>query len=328
MRSSLWIAVVAAVAAAAGCGGTNAGGTDGGGDDGGPDAGGPDADVPPDGPPIASCPAGTYCVETAPIPATTLLYAVHAVDASDVFAVGDGGTIIRRHAGAWAAMPSGTTQDLRGVWAISSTNVWAVGAAGTVLHYQGAAWAAVGGVTTGDLNGVWASGDSDVWAVSPGEIHHWNGAAWTTTPTTGTLFAVTGTGPSDVWISGENAKAKHFDGTAWTTVDPGIGLDVYTIKAVTSTRVWAAGLTTGKETASYTGASWVSHGTSGTVFQALHAFGADDVWGAGGTKVGHWNGTTWASEAPNGNTHSLWGISGAGGELFIVGSGATILHRD
>ena len=325
MRSSLLF-----LALAVGCGGSSAGTSDGSidGPGGGGDAIDLDADVPPDGPPISSCPVGTYCDETAPIPPTTLLFAVHALSTADVFAVGDGGTIVRRRNNAWGAMQSGTSHNLRGVWAISSTNVWAVGEAGTVLHFDGTVWSPVTGVATTDLNGVWASGANDVWAVGLGEVHHWNGSAWGTTPLAGTLFAVTGTSPTDVWVSGESAKAKHFDGNTWTTVDPGVGVDVYTVKAISATNVWVAGLSSTKETANLAGTTWATHATSGTIFQSLHAFAANDVWGVGGTKVGHWNGSAWTSATPTGNTSSLWGISGAGNELFIVGSGATIIHHN
>ena len=54
-----------------------------------------------DAPPTPACP--NWCTETAPA-GTGLLYAVHAVNTGDVFAVGDGGTILRRQNNAWSKM--------------------------------------------------------------------------------------------------------------------------------------------------------------------------------------------------------------------------------
>ena len=48
--------------------------------------------------------------------ASTLLHGVYAVNAGDVFAVGDNGTIVRRRANAWTKMTSNTIANLRAVW--------------------------------------------------------------------------------------------------------------------------------------------------------------------------------------------------------------------
>ena len=49
------------------------------------------------------------------------------VPASDVFAVGDGGTILHYNGSTWSSMTSGTTNYLRGVWGSSGSDVFAVG---------------------------------------------------------------------------------------------------------------------------------------------------------------------------------------------------------
>src|SRR5688572_15218115 len=83
---------------------------------------------------IPACPVGQWCVEAPPVDGAPLLHGVWAINAEDVFAVGDAGTILRRTNNAWTAMTSGTARNLRGVWASSSSDVWATGGAGTVLH--------------------------------------------------------------------------------------------------------------------------------------------------------------------------------------------------
>ena len=299
------------------------GGDDGGGDDGGGDDGGGGAI---DAPPTPVCPS--WCRETAPA-GTGLLYAVHAVNTGDVFAVGDGGTILRRRNNAWTAMTSGTIKNLRGVWAASSSDVWAVGEAGTVLHFTGSTWAPVSSGQPSDINAIWGSSASDVWAVGPSRVFHYNGTSWSSITIVGALLSVSGTGPSDVWVAGENTYTHHYTGS-WATVIPGTGAtDFYAILAISPTNVWATGAVTAKETVNFTGGStWTPHDTSAAVFQGLYATGAADVWGVGGTQAGHWNGTSWTFATPPTVTMSLWGVHGASADVWVVGSGATILHRN
>lgn len=67
------------------------------------------------------------------------------------------------------------------------------------------------------LTAVWGTGPSDVWAVgSGGSITHWNGTAWTVTPTTtkNTFHAVWGTGPNDVWAVSMTDAIFHTTGFA------------------------------------------------------------------------------------------------------------------
>src|SRR6266550_1543677 len=79
----------------------------------------------------------------------------------------------------WSSASSGTTQHLNGIWGTSATDVWAVGDAGTILHYNGTSWSSVPSGTFQFLDGVWGSSASDVWAVGDnGTILHFNGTTW------------------------------------------------------------------------------------------------------------------------------------------------------
>jgi hypothetical protein len=259
---------------------------------------------------------------------TTLLRAVWAVSADDVFAVGDGGTILRRTNGAWAAMSSGTTSKLRGVWGASSSDVWATGLSGTILHFDGTAWSPVT-VTSSEIDGVWGSSSSDVWFVGQGTVLHFDGASFSSTSFTGSLLSVSGTGPSDVWIAGENAGVRHFNGSAWALVNTGAGTNSYfAVLAIASTDVWLADLASSKETVHWNGARWTSvHTGSGIIFESLSALASSDVWGAGGKNIGHWNGTSWGFDTSFATGTSLWSITAAPTDLWAVGDGGLILHR-
>src|SRR3989442_14596606 len=63
---------------------------------------------------------------------------------------------------------SGTTLDFEGVWGSGGTDVFAVGQGGTILHYDGTSWSAQPSGTTENVLRVWGSGVTDVCAVGFG----------------------------------------------------------------------------------------------------------------------------------------------------------------
>jgi len=66
---------------------------------------------------------------------TNRLTAVWGSSATDVFAVGWGGTILHYDGTSWQLMTSGTGNNFNAVWGSSATDVFAVGEYGTILHY-------------------------------------------------------------------------------------------------------------------------------------------------------------------------------------------------
>jgi len=276
---------------------------------------------------IAPCPVGQWCIETPPVTTAPLLHGVWAVSASDVFAVGDSGTILRRTGGNWTVMASGTTQNLRGVWAASSSDVWAVGVNATVLRFNGTAWSAVTGAATSDVDAVWGSSSTDVWFAGSGTVHHWNGTSFTAFSFGGTLLSVGGSGPNDVWVTGENTNLHHFTGSSWTTVNPGAGTtSFFAVFALSTSDVWAADFNPGKETMHFTGGKWVAQKTSGGIFDGMAGLSSSDVWAAGGSRTGHWNGSAWTIAQPFGSVQ-MWSITTTAGNAWLVGSAGLIAHR-
>ena len=61
-------------------------------------------------------------------------------------------------------MTRGTSQELRAAWGTSRTDVFAVGQAGTILHYDGARWSAMASGTSQWLYGVWGTSSTNVYA--------------------------------------------------------------------------------------------------------------------------------------------------------------------
>lgn len=74
-------------------------------------------------------------------------------------------------------MTSGTTVILDELWSNSASNVFAVGRNGTILRYNGSSWSSMTSATGNSLYGLWGSSGSDVYAVGDnGTILHYNGS--------------------------------------------------------------------------------------------------------------------------------------------------------
>ncbi|HEY1555290.1 MAG TPA: hypothetical protein VGF94_10705 [Kofleriaceae bacterium] len=329
MRALVLVALVACGSSHGTSGDGNHGGGDGPPGDGRGDSGG--ATGGDASPCMPSCQSGQWCAEDASLASTINVLAVWAADDDHVFAVGDSGTIVLRRCTGWTAMTSGTTQTLTGVWAASASDAWAVGDAGTLLHYDGSSWTATTGQTE-TFTAVWGSSGSDVWVVGDsGNVHHYDGSTWTPTAVGGTLLAISGSGPSDVWTTGEMSQVHHYT-TSWGVPgapDPAGDALYFAVLARPGT-VWVTSAISGKETLSSTdqGAHWTGHGTSTNVIQGLWARADDDMYGVASKKIGHWDGSNWTFAQPAGSSATLLGVTGTATDVYVVGTGATILHAD
>ena len=108
------------------------------------------------------------------------LRAVWGSSKSDVFAVGDNGTILHFDGSRWRPMSSGTTEHLHGVSGTAPDDVYAGGDNGTALRYDGFKWKKLDPGTTNDLGSVndwweyaggWATGRESVAFVDRDRLH-------------------------------------------------------------------------------------------------------------------------------------------------------------
>ena len=92
-----------------------------------------------------------------PIPNANQLRAVWGASGTEVFAVGEYGTILHTtdNGTTWNLMNSGVTQTIYGVWGSSATDVFVAADAGKIYHYDGSTWSSMTSPVTTRLRDVW-----------------------------------------------------------------------------------------------------------------------------------------------------------------------------
>lgn len=248
--------------------------------------------------------------------------------------------------------PSGATGvNLYAVDAVSADDVWAVGyqqpSFTTVIeHWNGTSWSVVpspdpAGASSSWLSGISGTSASDIWAVGYwGEglttstlAEHWNGTSWSiaTSPSPGgqnevtSLEAVHANGAKYAWAVGylydgpvTETVAEHWNGHAWSAVpsaDPiGSATSLVAVDASSSSDVWAVGDATNNSTSvtstiaeQWNGTAWKitsspnPSGSSDSSLTGVSVISAVNAWAVGyswngtatSTVVEHWNGKTW-----------------------------------
>ncbi|OLE36160.1 MAG: hypothetical protein AUI36_27125, partial [Cyanobacteria bacterium 13_1_40CM_2_61_4] len=275
---------------------------------------------------------------------------------------------------AWKVVPAphaGFADSLKAVAAVSPTDIWAVGYfqedgldVGMIftVHWDGGRWSEVPNeqppTYSSVFNAVVANSADDVWAVGDWYdidreavltlAEHWDGTAWTISPTPNTgdfdnvLNGLDSTSSTDAWAAGtwwDGTKTQtltlHWDGAAWTVVPSpnfGSGRNVlFAVDSLAPDDVWTVGgyyddvNTTRTLVLRWDGLAWgevpsPDLGDSATML-AVSALGAEDIWAAGSmvhafgetsrSLTEHWDGSAWRrtpSPSPGGPT-ALFGAS-------------------
>jgi len=252
------------------------------------------------------------------------LRGVWGSSSSDVFAVGDWGTILNYDGSTWTPMNSGTWNNLKGIWGSSPSDVFAAGNSGTILHYDGSTWTPMNSGITEHLRGVWGTGASDVFAAgNSGTILHYDGSTWTpmNSGITEHLRGVWGTGASDVFAAGDSGTILHYDGSTWTSMTSGTTNDLAGVWGSSFDDVYAVG--DSATVLHYTNSTWSNIDVSALTTQNLNGVwgtGASDVFAVGdwGTIL-HYDGDTWSPMTSGSTDHfmGVWGSSSS--DVFAVG---------
>jgi len=263
---------------------------------------------------------------------------------TDLFAIGDTGTILHYDGSKWTIMDSGTYNHLHGIWGSSFTDIFAAGGKGTILRYDGTSWSKMNSGTDQRLFSVWGSSASDVFVVGTnGTILHYDGTGWRdmASPEGVNLNAVWGTSGTDVFAVGEYGIILHYDGEQWTTKDPGTEDFFYGVWGSSENDIYAVGYYRGPDIPvilHYDGVSWsiVDHGITEDI-EFLHIWGTsedniylvglhdDDIAGERGV-IYHYDGKSW-SDMDVRCTSLIYSISGSSdSNIFSAGGYGTIFH--
>ena len=245
----------------------------------------------------------------------------------------------------WTTMSSGTIESLRGVWGSSESDVFAVGNSGTIVHYDGYTWSGMESGTTNHLGDVWGSGGNDVFAVGEsGIILHYDGKTWSkiNSGTSRHLDSIWGSSQNDIFVTGRGGTlwgdyinfVRHYNGNTWSEVYRVVAIETYPerlwdIWGSSGINVFAVGHYS--DIVYYNGRTWFKRGTGiVSVFRGIWGSSENDVYAVGseryvGSKICHYDGNTWSEIYGNkylSGLFDIWGNSNT--DIFVVGG--TILH--
>ena len=237
----------------------------------------------------------------------------------------------------WTPETSPSTFFPYGIWGSAATDVYIVGEAGTILHSTGnGTWTAVSSGVTTVLSDVWGSGAADIYAVGEaGKIlHSLNGTLWTaqTSGTTNTLFGTWASGANDVYAVGDKGTILHSGnaGVTWTAQTSGSGLSLLSVSGTGAGNVYVVG-DQGLVLHSTGNGSWAGQTSNVTTFLGSVTSTGPDIWVVGSMATiiesdpGVMSGAfEKVSSAQPTDYNGVWGSSAS--NVFIVGANGTILH--
>jgi photosystem II stability/assembly factor-like uncharacterized protein len=231
-------------------------------------------------------------------------YGVSAYDATNVWAVGAQGTIIKWNGTAWGPQTSPVTTALRDV-SMSYTDPnywgWAVGDGGTIIYTDnGSAWSTKASGTTRNLRGISFSSATSAWAVGDGgTILYYNGTSWgpQTSGTIENLKGVSAASANTAWAIGDNGTILYYNGASWGPQTSGTSVTLRSVSAASASTAWAVGDNGTVLKTTDTGVNWpqqavdFSQGLNG-----VDAFDTTHIWTVG--------------DAATGRGYIVWGHSG------------------
>lgn len=259
---------------------------------------------------------------------------------TDIWAVGNQGTILHYDGSTWTeASPKITQNNLRAVWGASAEDVWAVGDNATILRRTTASGAfnqVTSPVPINKLNGVWGTSAQNIFAVGDsGTLLRWDGSSWNQSNNTGFAGHFQGVWASDsenVFVAGflfSVGSVYLGNGTTWTditpTASPLLKTAINKIRGTSRTHVVITdGIENGNKTWIYNGTSWQPIDKS--TRYGIVTFGAASTY-----LVGYEDGLLSTDSNTNNRSiggsnflNAMWGTSPT--NMWAVGESGSILH--
>lgn len=193
------------------------------------------------------------------------LLSVWGTSRSDVWAVGadardgDGPLVVHFDGEAWTRMPTGQTAgDLWWVFGFENGPVYMGGDGGVIVRYEDDTFTVMDTPGQETVFGIWGASPSDVWAVggasdsTGGFAWRLSGDAWEPEPSLpadvtsdAAVWKMFGRSADDAWLVGSNGVALHWDGSALTQGDTGVGSSLFTVHEKDGLYAAVGGLATG-----------------------------------------------------------------------------------
>ncbi len=262
-------------------------------------------------------------------PTTENLNALSIISASDIWAAGRSGKILRYNGTSWSEHTDTGNEEWYDIAMISSSNGWVVGKNGALARYNDATWTESTIPDSADVNCVYALSASNIWAAGKsGRIWHYDGASWSLYTDTGNetwndIFMISA---SEGWVVGNNGVLAQYDGTNWTESTMPSSANINGVYALSNSNIWAVG-ESGRFW-HYDGTSWSLHTDTGSErWEAVYLNNASDGWAVGnGGNIRHWLGISWDSftSPTNNDLNDVEMVSILDG--WAVGDNGTILH--
>ena len=260
------------------------------------------------------------------------LFSVWANTASDVWAVGNGNTIVHYNGTAWAQPSTGLAfANYYGIFGTSGSDVWTVGGLGSTAHRTGSRWTRPAVNAAVNFTGVWGSSPSNYYATANNGIaYHFNGSSWSQIGLpfvlANNLHAVWGSDASHVWMVGDGGEVAFFNGVFWAKVIVPTTQPLLGVWGTSATNVFAAG---GLGTIlHFNGSTWTTQASgTGHTLSGFGGTGPSDVWAVGASGVTqHYNGSAWSTVArKSGFVITSISSGTAGSTLWAVGIGGSFL---
>jgi hypothetical protein len=162
-----------------------------------------------------------------------ILRAVWGTSSTDVYAVGNNGTILHYNGFRWNKMQSGTQHSLADIWGVNANSIYAAGGtystgAGILLRYSNWAWSTVyekeysPGTFSGFVSSVWGEKDTSlILSTSTGVYRGSAEAVIELNPPRDNTWIerVRGRNANDIFLVGHFGLVIHWNGVSWHRYD-------------------------------------------------------------------------------------------------------------
>jgi serine/threonine protein kinase len=223
-------------------------------------------------------------------------------------------------------MNSNTEKSLNAIWGLSKSEIYAVGDNGTIINYDGKSWNNMESGTKSRLNGICGITNrgviEEIYAVGDEVILKYDGIRWrpAVNRQNGYFFGILGLSKSDIYAVGLDNLILHYDGSKWNPMSSGSNISIYNIWGLSRFEIFAVG-GFGSNLIFYNGKSWNTIlSCTKKSLNSIWGTNSSDVFAIGedGTII-HFDGKEWTQMNSN-TSKCLRGVKGIPGlGIFTVG---------